>query len=95
MANFLKKGLRKPVLRLYADRGKVVVKMRGGSDNRLADLARYTVLKSDVVKRSRSSEWVEKRVRFNLLLCCEVNSRHYELTRENQYAYSRHARMQS
>ena len=39
MANFLKKGLRKPVLRLYADRGKVMVEMHGGSDNRLADLA--------------------------------------------------------
>ena len=33
-----------------SDRGKVVVEMRGGSDNRLADLARYAVLKSDVVK---------------------------------------------
>ena len=60
--NFLKKGLRKPVLWLYADRGKVMVEMHGGSDNRLADLARYAVLKSDVVKRSRSLEWVEKRV---------------------------------
>ena len=37
-AQFLKRGLRKPVLRLYADRVKVVVEMRGGSDNRLADL---------------------------------------------------------
>ena len=42
--NFLKKGLRKPVLQLYADRGKVVVKMHGGSDNRLADLAQYAVI---------------------------------------------------